>query len=423
MCRGVSLRRGPPETTVDRHHRFILRARMTPAEQLGLALRYADNVVPEPELEEKLKLDRPLRVKLGLDPTAPSVTLGWAVVLRKLRQFQDMGHTAVLIVGDFTAQVGDPSDKSETRNRLTAEEVDGHAENVLRQFGHILTEERLEIRRNSEWLASMDMGELLELTSSATVAQMMERQDFAKRFAEGQPISVMEFLYPLFQGYDSVAVKADIELGGSDQLWNLMMGRVVQERYGMAPQVALTMPLLVGTDGTKKMSQSLGNYIGVEDEPAEMFGKTMSLPDDAMEHWFQLAADFDHDRVAEIITDVETGGMHRNAAKRLLARSVVELYHGDEAGESAEAEFDQVFKHGGVPDNLTEFALPADDPVNLVNLVRDAFDVSGSEARRLLQQGAIKIDGIPMTDPEVKRTELIGQTLQVGKRKFTNLVD
>lgn len=396
---------------------------MTPAEQLGLALRYADNVVPEPELEEKLKLDRPLRVKLGLDPTAPSVTLGWAVVLRKLRQFQDMGHTAVLIVGDFTAQVGDPSDKSETRNRLTAEEVDGHAENVLRQFGHILTEERLEIRRNSEWLASMDMGELLELTSSATVAQMMERQDFAKRFAEGQPISVMEFLYPLFQGYDSVAVKADIELGGSDQLWNLMMGRVVQERYGMAPQVALTMPLLVGTDGTKKMSQSLGNYIGVEDEPAEMFGKTMSLPDDAMEHWFQLAADFDHDRVAEIITDVETGGMHRNAAKRLLARSVVELYHGDEAGQSAEAEFDQVFKHGGVPDNLTEFALPADDPVNLVNLVRDAFDVSGSEARRLLQQGAIKIDGIPMTDPEVKRTELIGQTLQVGKRKFTNLVD
>ncbi|HEY5891462.1 MAG TPA: tyrosine--tRNA ligase, partial [Acidimicrobiia bacterium] len=220
---------------------------MTPAEQLALALRYADNVVPEPELEEKLKLDRPLRVKLGLDPTAPSVTLGWAVVLRKLRQFQDMGHTAVLIVGDFTAQVGDPSDKSETRNRLTPEEVEGHAENVLRQFGHILAEERLEIRRNSEWLASMDMAELLELTSSATVAQMMERQDFAKRFADGQPISVMEFLYPLFQGYDSVAVEADIELGGSDQLWNLMMGRVVQERYGMAPQVALTMPLLVGT--------------------------------------------------------------------------------------------------------------------------------------------------------------------------------
>ncbi len=394
---------------------------MTPDEQISLALRYADKVVPESELAEKLKLGRPLRVKLGLDPTAPSVTLGWAVVLRKLRQFQDMGHTAVLIVGDFTAQVGDPSDKSETRNRLTAEEVNGHAENVLRQFGHILSDDRLEIRRNSEWLAAMDMGELLELTSSATVAQMMERQDFAKRFEEGTPISVMEFLYPLFQGFDSVAVEADIELGGSDQLWNLMMGRTVQERYGMEPQVALTVPLLVGTDGSKKMSQSLGNYIGVEDEPGEMFGKTMSLPDETMEHWFQLAADFDPDRVDQIIADVGSGTMHPNAAKRLLARSVVALYHDDVAGERAECEFDQVFKHGGVPDEAPEFSLPADDPVNLINLVRDAFDLSGSEARRLLQQGAVKVDGSPVESTEIPRAELVGQTLQVGKRKFVNL--
>jgi tyrosyl-tRNA synthetase len=396
---------------------------MTPDEKLALAIRYADTVVPEAELAEKLKLDRPLRVKLGLDPTAPSVTLGWAVVLRKLRQFQDMGHTAVLIVGDFTAQVGDPSQKNETRNRLTAEEVNGHAENVLRQFGHILSDERLEIRRNSEWLATMDMGQLLELTSSATVAQMMERQDFANRFEEGTPISVMEFLYPLFQGFDSVAVEADIELGGSDQLWNLMMGRVVQERYGMAPQVALTMPLLVGTDGTKKMSQSLGNYIGVEDEPGEMFGKTMSLPDETMKHWFQLAADFEPDLVAQIIADVESEAMHPNAAKRLLARSVVALYHGDEAGERAEAEFDQVFKHGGIPDEVAEFSLPADDPVNLVNLIRDAFDVSGSEARRLLQQGAVKVDGEPIDNAEIPRADLVGQTLQIGKRKFVRLVD
>lgn len=396
---------------------------MTPDEQLSLALRYADNVVPEAELAEKLKLDRPLRVKLGLDPTAPSVTLGWAVVLRKLRQFQDMGHTAVLIVGDFTAQVGDPSQKNETRSRLTAEEVNGHAQNVLRQFGHILSDDRLEIRRNSEWLASMDMGELLELTSSATVAQMMERQDFAKRFEDGTPISVMEFLYPLFQGYDSVAVEADIELGGSDQLWNLMMGRVVQERYRQAPQVALTVPLLVGTDGTKKMSQSLGNYIGVEDDPSEMFGKTMSLPDETMEHWFQLAADFDPDRVTRIIADVESETMHPNAAKRLLARSVVALYHGEEVGERAEAEFDLVFKHGGVPDEIPEFTLPADDPANLTNLVRDAFEVSGSEARRLLQQGAVKVAGETITDAEVPRDALAGQTLQVGKRKFVNLVE
>lgn len=394
---------------------------MTPAQQLEVALRYSDKVVPESELAEKLKLGRPLRVKLGLDPTASSVTLGWAVVLRKLRQFQDMGHTAVLIVGDFTAQVGDPSDKSETRNRLTAEEVNGHAENVLRQFGHILSDDRLEVRRNSEWLAAMDMGELLELTSSATVAQMMERQDFAKRFDEGTPISVMEFLYPLFQGFDSVAVEADIELGGSDQLWNLMMGRTVQERYGMEPQVALTVPLLVGTDGSKKMSQSLGNYIGVEDEPGEMFGKTMSLPDETMEHWFQLAADFDPDRVDQIIGEVGSGTLHPNAAKRLLARSVVALYHDDMAGEQAESEFDQVFKHGGVPDEAPEFSLPADDPVNLINLVRDAFHLSGSEARRLLQQGAVKVDGSPVGSAEVPRTELVGQTLQVGKRKFVNL--
>ena len=225
-------------------------------------------------------------MKLGLDPTAPSVTLGWAVVLRKLRHFQELGHTAVLIVGDFTARVGDPSLKSETRKRLSAEEVNGYAENVLGQFRRVLLDENLEIRRNSEWLGTLDMGGLLELTSAATVAQMLERSDFAIRYQEGSPISVMEFLYPLLQGYDSVAVEADVELGGSDQLWNLMMGRVVQERYGMDPQVALTMPLLVGTDGSKKMSQSLGNYIGVEDEPAEMFGKTMSIPDTAMAEWF-----------------------------------------------------------------------------------------------------------------------------------------
>jgi tyrosyl-tRNA synthetase len=395
---------------------------MTPDQQLQLALRYADNVVPESALIEKLKVGRPLRVKLGLDPTAPSVTLGWAVVLRKLRQFQDMGHTAVLIVGDFTAQVGDPSEKSETRNRLTADEVNAHAEEVLRQFGHVLSDERLEIRRNSEWLATMDMAGLLELTSSATVAQMMERQDFAKRYDDGTPISVMEFLYPLFQGYDSVAVEADIELGGSDQLWNLMMGRVVQQRFGMEPQVALTVPLLVGTDGAKKMSQSLGNYIGVEDEPSEMFGKTMSLPDETMEHWFQLAADFDPERVENLMSDVAAGELHPNAAKRLLARSVVALYHGDQAGEKAEAEFDQIFKHGSVPDYIDEHKLPADDPVSLPGLIRDAFGMSGSEARRMIDQGAVKLNGEPVSAQELARDAVAGGTLQVGKRKFVNLV-
>ena len=394
---------------------------MTPDQQLALALRYADRVAPEDELEQKLELDRPLRVKLGVDPTAPSVTLGWAVVLRKLRQFQEMGHTAVLIIGDFTAQVGDPSDRSETRKRLTKAEVDGFAENVLRQFNRILLDENLEIRRNSEWLASMDMAQLLELTSAATVAQMMERQDFAKRFAEGVPISVMEFLYPLFQGYDSVAVGADIELGGTDQLWNLMMGRTVQERYGMDPQVALTVPLLVGTDGTKKMSQSLGNYVGVEDEPSEMFGKTMSLPDETMGQWFRLAADLDPDNVDRILGEIESGELHPNDAKRLLARSVVALYHDQQAAEEAEIAFDEVFKHGGIPDEVPAFLLPEDDPVNLPALIREAFGTSGSEARRLIEQGAVKVDGDALHEQEVPRERLAGRVLQVGKRRFAGL--
>ncbi len=396
---------------------------MTPDQQLALALRYADRVAPEDQLEAKLSLGRPLRVKLGLDPTAPAVTLGWAVVLRKLRQFQEMGHTAVLIVGDFTAQVGDPSERGETRKRLTGEQVNEFAENVLRQFGHVLLEDNLEIRRNSEWLAAMDMAQLLELTSSATVAQMMERQDFSKRFEDGTPISVMEFLYPLFQGYDSVAVEADIELGGSDQLWNLMMGRTVQERYGIDPQVALTMPLLVGTDGSKKMSQSLGNYIGVEDDPSEMFGKTMSLPDDAMDHWFRLAADLAPDEVDRIMAEVGSGAMHPNQAKRLLARSVVSLYHDDAAAAAAEAGFDKVFKHGGLPEEIESFRLPDEDPVYMPALIRDALGGSGSEARRMLQQGAVKVDGRPISDQEMPRAGLIGQVLQVGKRKFIKLVD
>lgn len=386
-------------------------------------LRHTDQVVPRGELEAKLELARPLRVKLGLDPTAPAVTLGWAVVLRKLRQFQELGHTAVLIVGDFTAQVGDPSDRDAQRKRLTAAEVNEYAENVLSQFGKVLLNDNLEIRRNSEWLAGFDMYGLLELTSAATVAQMMERSDFAKRFESGVPISVMEFLYPLLQGYDSVAVESDVELGGSDQLWNLMMGRVVQERYGQDPQVALTMPLLVGTDGSQKMSQSIGNYVGVEDDPADMFGKTMSIPDVAMGEWFRLAADYDEDAVVKIESGLASGEIHPNEAKRHLARSVVTLYRGEAAASEAEAAFDQVFKEGGVPDDIDEVALPADDPVSLPSLIRDVFDMSGTEARRLISQGAVRVDGEVVSDQEMGRTELTGRVLRVGKRRFARLVD
>jgi tyrosyl-tRNA synthetase len=349
------------------------------------------------------------------------VTLGWAVVLRKLRHFQEMGHTAVLIVGDFTAQVGDPSQRSDARKRLTAEEVNGYAENVLGQFRSVLLDERLEIRRNSEWLGALEMGGLLELTSAATVAQMLERSDFANRYQEGSPISVMEFLYPLLQGYDSVAVEADVELGGSDQLWNLMMGRVVQERYGQEPQVALTMPLLVGTDGTKKMSQSLGNYVGVEDEPGQMFGKTMSIPDQVMPEWFRLAADFDPEEAAQIESGLANGDVHPGEAKRRLARAVTALYWGEAAAAEAEAGFDQVFRHGGTPDDIEEFPLPAGEKLQMSSLVREVSGVSGSEARRLLAQGAVRLDGEVVEDGEIARTDLAGRVLKVGKRRFVRL--
>ncbi len=393
------------------------------ASPLQRALRHADRVVPEQDLAAKLELGRPLRVKLGLDPTAPAVTLGWAVVLRKLREFQEMGHTAVLIVGDFTAQVGDPSQRGAQRKRLSADEVNEFAENVLGQFEKVLLSENLEIRRNSEWLASLDMYGLLELTSSATVAQMLERADFAKRYDEGSPISVMEFLYPLLQGYDSVAVEADIELGGSDQLWNLMMGRVVQERFGQSPQVALTMPLLVGTDGTNKMSQSLGNYIGVTDEPGEMFGKTMSIPDSLMAEWFRLAADYDDEEVEGIVSLLEAGTLHPNDAKRRLGRAVVALYWGDEAASPAEEEFDRVFRDRNAPEDLADHSIGTVDPVSLVTVIREAFDVSGAEARRLLDQGAVRIDDVVVNALEVPRSDLVGSVLRVGKRRFVRLVD
>jgi tyrosyl-tRNA synthetase len=391
--------------------------------QLELLLRHTDKVVPESDLVAKLEAREPLRVKLGLDPTAPAVTLGWAVVLRKLRQFQDLGHTAVLIVGDFTAQVGDPSEKGSQRKRLSADEVNLYAEEVLGQFGKVLADDNLEIRRNSEWLASLDMYGLLELTSSATVAQMLERSDFASRYESGSPISVMEFLYPLLQGYDSVAVNADVELGGSDQLWNLMMGRIVQERYGQDPQVALTMPLLVGTDGSQKMSQSLGNYIGVEDEPAEMFGKTMSIPDTAMPEWFRLAADYDSSDVDEIEAGLASAELHPNDVKRQLARSVVSLYWGGQAGVEAEQGFDEVFKRGGAPDEMVEHQLPPDDPINLPSLIREMFGISGAEARRLLTQGAVRVDGETIALVEMPRAGLVGTVIKVGKRRFARLTD
>jgi tyrosyl-tRNA synthetase len=390
---------------------------------LELLMRGVDVVKPPEALADKLATGKPLRVKLGLDPTAPAVTLGWAVVLRKLRHFQELGHMAVLIVGDFTAQVGDPSGKSETRKRLTREEVMGYSESVLTQFRKVLLPEPLEIRYNSEWLASFDMGEVLELTSKVTVAQMLERGDFAQRFDNNVPISVMEFMYPLLQGYDSVAVEADVELGGSDQLWNLMMGRVIQERYGMTPQVAMTMPLLLGTDGVHKMSQSLGNYIGVDDPPEDIFGKTMSIPDELMGQWFLLAADTHPEEVAAISSRLVDGTAHPGLVKRDLARRLVALYWDDTVAVAAEEAFDLIHRRGEIPEGIPEYPLPPEATISLPSLLRDAgMAASAGEARRLIQQGAVKLNGERIDSVEVGRSDLAGAALQVGKRRFVRLV-
>lgn len=385
---------------------------------LNLATRGADTILPPGRLEELLDTGRPLRIKLGLDPTAPMVTLGWAVVLRKLRHFQELGHTAVLIVGDFTARVGDPSGKSQIRPRLTADQVRSYAEPLLDQFRRVLLPEPLEIRWNSEWLETLDMTEILELTSTVTVAQMLERSDFANRYSDGTPISIMEFLYPLLQGYDSVAVEADVELGGTDQLWNLMMGRIIQTRYGQAPQVALTMPLLTGTDGRQKMSQSLGNYIGVGEPASEMFGKTMSIPDHLLGEWFRLAADRPSDEVDEKMKGIAGGSLHPAQAKRFLAKQIVSLYWGGEEASASEADFDRKFKYREIPEDAPSFPLPAGNPVYLPALLRSAqLAPSASQARRLIDAGAVRVDGNRVRGYEVDRDLLAGKVLMVGKRR------
>ena len=388
--------------------------------------RHAEHVVPVEELRAKLEEGRSLRVKLGLDPTARAVTLGWAVPLRKLRAFQDDGHTAVLIVGDFTARIGDPSGKSQTRPQLSKEEVRANGEAVLEQFLDILSEERLEIRYNSEWLEGMDLPGVLDLTARHTVAQMLERDDFAKRYRDRRPISIIEFMYPLLQGYDSVAVRADVELGGTDQLFNLLVGRDLQKSYGQAPQVALTMPLLVGTDGVQKMSQSLGNYVGIRDEAPDMFGKLMSVPDELLGSYAALAAGFEDEALGDLREAVKRGGPEAGEAKRATARSVVALYHGAEGARAAEAAFDRVFKDRGAPEEIPVHALPADavDGQN-VYLPRVLAELglasSRSDARRLISQGGVKVNGEQVTGEDLPLGDLDGALLQVGKRRFLRL--
>ncbi|HZD17250.1 MAG TPA: tyrosine--tRNA ligase [Actinomycetota bacterium] len=398
---------------------------MGPADLPALLAGPAD-VVPTEGLAEKLALGRPLRVKLGLDPTAADVTLGWAVVLRKLRQFQDAGHVPVLIVGDFTARVGDPSGRTDTRPRLSKEEVRGYADRLLEQFWVILEPEGTEVRYNAEWLEPMDMEDVLRLTASATVARMLERDDFAKRYAEGRPISIMEFLYPLLQGMDSVAVEADVELGGSDQRFNLLMARDLQREAGQEPQVALTMPLLVGTDGVQKMSQSLGNYVGITEGPDDMFGKLVRIPDELIAEYRRLTLDFfrhpaEADRVAAGLVDrsIDPWG-----EKRRMAREVVDLYHGDGAGRAAEIHFLTTHRDRAVPVHAPLVRIPAEavreGSLWIPRLMKGlGLAASTSEALRLIEAGAVKLDGVRL-DPEhceFSVDELEAKVLQVGRRR------
>ncbi|MEA2023038.1 MAG: tyrosine--tRNA ligase [Actinomycetota bacterium] len=397
---------------------------MKPAhEQLEYITRTVDVSLPKGALLELLEENRPLRVKLGVDPTAPDVTLGWGVVFDLLRRFQDMGHTAVLIVGDFTAQVGDPSEKSETRKRLNAEDVRGYADHLLPVIKSQLLPERLEIRYNSEWLASMDMRDVLELTSQFTVARIMDRDDFTKRWEAHQPISMIEFLYPLLQGMDSVAIQSDVEIGGTDQLWNLLVGRDLQERRDQRGQAVVTVPLLVGTDGIKKMSQSLGNYISVRDEPSDMFGKVMSIPDEAMSDWYRLAAGATDDEIEALEEGLSDGSVHPGEAKRELGRRIVARHHSKESALEAEAAFDRLFRSHEPPEDLDIHAISEVGELSLPALLGDSGLVaSRSEGRRMIKQGAVKIDGEPVNAEFIDSADVVDSVVQVGKRRFVRIV-
>jgi tyrosyl-tRNA synthetase len=374
--------------------------------------RNAVDCLPEGGLERKLGEGRPLRVKLGLDPTAPDIHLGHTVVLRKLREFQDRGHVVVLIVGDYTARVGDPSGRSSSRPVLSGAEIDANAATYQEQAFTVLDPGRVEVRRNSEWL-DMPMEDLFRLARTTTVAQLLERDDFAKRHGAREPISILELLYPLMQAYDSVAVRADVELGGTDQKFNLLLGRDVQRAYGQPEQVALTMPILPGVDGGRKMSKSFGNHVGVREAPEELYGRTLRVPDAALETWYAL-----------LLGSGPPAGLGPRDAKHALARALVERFHGADAAEAAAEHFARVFVERGVPEDVEEALLPAaNGSVHLPALIADAFGRSRSEARRLLAQGGVRLDGeaLGAEDVDLPAERLDGRVLQVGRRGFRRL--
>jgi tyrosyl-tRNA synthetase len=373
--------------------------------------KHAVHVLPEGGLEAKLKHGRPLRVKLGIDPTSPDVHLGFAVVLDRLREWQDAGHTVVLIVGDYTARIGDPSGRSAERPVLSDEELDSNAKQFGAQVFRVLDPDRTEIRFNGEWLGKLTFAETVRLTRLLTVARLLERDDFAKRFAANEPISLSELLYPPMQAYDSVAIEADVEIGGTDQLYNLLTGRDVMERYGLEPQIVVTYPLLVGVDGTEKMSKSTGNYIGINDPPEEMFGKTMSIPDEALPQWWELLAG---------------GGEHPESPlewKLELARRITSRWHGEEGARTGEEHFTQVVRRGEAPADMPEapFEAGGDGPVYLPAVLQSVFGQSASHWRRQIDQGGVKVNGEPVSGYELTPEALEGAVVQAGKRQFVRL--
>ncbi len=384
----------------------------SPAEAARFLTRNAVDALPEGELERQLGLGRPLRVKLGVDPTTRDIHLGHTVVLRKLREFQDLGHTVVLIIGDYTGRVGDPSGRSATRPFVEAEEIDRNAETYQEQAFKVLDRERTEVRRNGEWL-DMSMEALFRLTRTSTVAQLLERDDFAKRYAAGDAITILELLYPLLQGYDSVAIDADVELGGSDQKFNILLARETQRAYGKPPQSILTMPILPGIDGVQKMSKSLGNYVAVDDPPEEIYGKLMRVPDHAMPLYRSLLLDSPPDPA-----------LPPRDQKRAMAHALAARFQGPEAADAAQEHFDTLHVRRELPDEIEEYAFPnGGEPVHLPALLAEAFGVSRSEARRLLTQAGVKLDGEPLdgSELELPPERLDGAVIQLGKRRFKRL--
>jgi tyrosyl-tRNA synthetase len=378
----------------------------------------ASAIQPLESFKELVKSGKKLRVKLGVDPTAPDVTLGWYAIIRALRKFQEEGHTAVLILGEFTAQVGDPSGKSETRTLLEESDVSENSKGVLPVIKNILHEDNLEIVSNKDWLSKLTTSELVNLASSTTLAQMLERDDFSKRFENNNPISLMEFFYPMFQGYDSVAIKADIEIGGHDQLWNLMLGREIQKFYNLDPQVAMTFPLLIGTDGKKKMSQSLNNYISVSDNPEDIFGKIMSIPDEVMWDYFLMLTDVPLNEIDEMKKNIDSGENPFEYKKQLGQLIVQDIYNKHEASNALEV-FQNITINKNIPEDIPIYDLNFTGEVHLPKILTEqSITSSNSEARRLITAGSFKIDGEKYTDLDVDFIKISGKTLQLGKRNF-----